>query len=96
MSANSSVCTLQTCPLSDSNWGYRPSLAANGLLIGLFGLSGIAFLVQLLLSRRFFGFGIAFIIGCAMELAGYIGRVMSYYDPFSQVGTAAMLHLLPC
>lgn len=73
------------CPLSLSYWAYRPSLAANSLFLAIFSLSLCLFLVQGVLSRRFLGFTIAMASGCALEILGYIGRVMSYYNPFEEV-----------
>lgn len=79
-------CTLETCPLSLSYWAYRPSLAANSLFLAIFGLSTSLFLFQAVLSKRFLGFTIAMVSGCALEVIGYVGRVMSYYNPFNQNG----------
>ncbi|KAF2019773.1 putative sphingoid long-chain base transporter RSB1 [Aaosphaeria arxii CBS 175.79] len=77
-------CTLDTCPLALSYWGYRPSLAANILFTVLFGISTILFIGQGVLSRRFLGFTIAMVSGCALEVIGYIGRDLSYYNPFAE------------
>ncbi|KAF2197993.1 putative RTA1 domain protein [Delitschia confertaspora ATCC 74209] len=77
-------CTLETCPLSVSYWGYRPSLAANSLFLAIFALSTLLFIGQGILSRRFIGFTIAMVSGCALEVIGYIGRVMSYHNPFGE------------
>lgn len=79
-------CTLDTCPITDSYWNYRPSLAANATFLALFSLSLACFLLQYILSRRFAGFTIAFACGCVIEILGYAGRLMSYHDPFSEVG----------
>ena len=78
-------CTLQTCPIYDSYYNYRPSLAANGIFLALFAFSLCCYLLQFGLSRRFIGFSIALASGCILEVLGYIGRIMSYYDPFNQV-----------
>lgn len=78
-------CTLATCPLSLSYWAYRPSLGANGAFLGLFSLSLLGFLIQAILSRRFLGFTIAMLSGCVLEVIGYIGRIMSYNQPFQEV-----------
>ena len=40
MSRNHTIqCTLDLCPLSESSYDYRPSLAMNATLLALFGLS---------------------------------------------------------
>jgi len=81
-----SQCTLDTCPLSDSYYAYRPSLAANSLFLALFFLSLVGFIAQAALSKRFVGFTIAMSAGCIMEVVGYIGRIMSWKNPFDQNG----------
>jgi hypothetical protein len=77
-------CTLATCPLDDSFWAYRPSLAANSFFLALFSLSTVLFIGQAF-NKRFVGFSIAMISGCILEILGYIGRVMSYHNPFVEV-----------
>lgn len=79
------ACTLATCPLSTSYYAYRPSLTTNSALLALFSLSLCGFILQAALSRRFVGFTVAMVSGCILEVLGYIGRVMSYHNPFNQV-----------
>lgn len=78
-------CTIDTCPLSDSYYAYRPSLAANAIFLVLFSFSLVCFSLQAALSRRFIGFTIAIVAGCILEVAGYVGRIISYKNPFDQV-----------
>lgn len=78
-------CTLETCPLNLSYWGYRPSLPANALFAAIFGLSLLLFIAQGALSKRFLGFTIAMVCGTALEVVGYIGRILSYNNPFAEV-----------
>ncbi|KAF2469265.1 putative RTA1 domain protein [Lindgomyces ingoldianus] len=77
-------CTLETCPLSLSYWGYIPSLPANALFLALFALSTVLFIGQGVLSRRFVGFTIAMVCGCALEVIGYVGRIGSHKNPFAE------------
>ncbi|KAF2793980.1 RTA1-domain-containing protein [Melanomma pulvis-pyrius CBS 109.77] len=77
-------CTLQTCPLSLSYWGYLPSLPANALFLAVFAISTLLFIGQGLLSKRFIGFSVAMISGCALEVIGYVGRVLSHSNPFAE------------
>ena len=79
------ACTLKTCPIQSSYYAYRPSLPANAVFLALFSLSLCFFIVQAALSRRFIGFTIAMVSGCALEVLGYIGRIMSWYNPFNEV-----------
>lgn len=87
-------CTLDTCPLSLSFWAYRPSLAANSTFLALFALSLGVFICQGVLSRRFLGFTIAMVSGCILEVLGYVGRIMSYYNPFHEARKRPYCHLL--
>lgn len=73
------------CDLDLSYWAYIPSLPANALFTALFGLSTLLFIIQGTISRRFLGFSIAMISGCALEVIGYVGRVLSHENPFKEV-----------
>ncbi|KAF2265332.1 RTA1-domain-containing protein [Lojkania enalia] len=77
-------CTLATCPLELSYWGYIPSMPANVLFLALFALSTLLYLGQGILSKRFLGFSIAMVCGCALEVIGYAGRVLSHDNPFAE------------
>ena len=78
-------CTLETCPIQSSFYNYRPSLAANAVFLALFSLSLACFILQAALSRRFIGFSAVLISGCIIEVLGYVGRIMSYHNPFFKV-----------
>lgn len=79
-------CTIDTCPFDLSYWAYRPSLAANSTFLAIFALSLLLFLLQGISSKRFLGFTIAMVSGDILEVLGYVGRVMSYYNPFKEDG----------
>lgn len=49
-----------------SSWLYRPSLVLNGLLIGIFGASLVANIIQGTLGRTW-GFAIAMVLGCTSK-----------------------------
>ncbi|KYK60204.1 RTA1 like protein family [Drechmeria coniospora] len=80
-----SPCTLDTCPVEWSIYGYRPSLAANVTFLVLFALVG---LVHIYLGCRWrsWGFMVGMILGCLSEIIGYAGRIMLWSNPFSFVG----------
>ncbi len=78
-------CTLDNCTIEESEWGYRPSLPGNALFAALFGISAVLFFGQAMISRRFIGFAIAMVIGCILEVVGYVGRLMAYNNPFDPV-----------
>lgn len=77
------VCTLQTCPLSFSEFDYRPSLPANAIFAVIFG---VCILAQLVIGIKYktWGYMVAMIMGCIAELVGYIGRIMLYQNPFNE------------
>ncbi|KAK4108852.1 RTA1 like protein, partial [Canariomyces notabilis] len=54
---------------------YDPSLAANAVFVGLFGVVAVAH--AYLLIRRRAWFFIPFLIGCIFEVGGYIGRIVA-------------------
>ena len=64
---------------------YRPSLAANAAFLVLFAFSGIAHIVQGTITRKPYFLG-AMICGCTAEVLGYIGRLISWNNPFSLNG----------
>ncbi|KAF2430805.1 RTA1 like protein family [Tothia fuscella] len=80
------ACTFETCGLRLSYWAYLPSIAANGLFTGLFSLSLALFLIQAIYSRRFVAFSVSMLCGSVLEVLGYVGRVMSYHNPFGETG----------
>lgn len=84
--AKAEDCTLETCPIESSFYNYRPSLGANATFLALFAFSLACFVLQAALSRRLIGFSIALISGCIIEVLGYVGRIMSYHNPFFKVG----------
>ncbi|KAK3312972.1 parasitic phase-specific protein PSP-1 [Apodospora peruviana] len=75
-------CTLALCPLESSVLQYQPSIAGNGVVIGLFALSALVHIVQGW-KWKTWDFAICIVIGCLDEIVGYIGRIMLHNDPFS-------------
>ena len=88
------ACTLETCPMKLSYWAYIPSLAANGTFTALFSLSLALYIIQAVYSRRFIGFSVAMLCGSVLEVIGYVGRIMSYHNPFDEVWSPNSTHLL--
>lgn len=78
-------CTISVCPVELSVYGYRPSLAASGAMIGLYGLCMI---IQIILGFRFksWWFMSCMVLGCIDEILGYAGRIMYYDNPWGQTG----------
>lgn len=82
---NPNDCTIDTCDLEFSYYGYQPSLKANAVLLAVFGFSCLAYIGQGILSRRFIGFTIAMVLGTLGETIGYVGRVMMHSNPWADV-----------
>lgn len=78
-------CTLETCPVTDSIFYYRPSLSANAAFLALFAFTGLIHLMQGIYTRKpWFTFAIGW--GCTAEIIGYVGRIISWNNPFSLNG----------
>lgn len=89
-------CTLEICPLEASILQYQPSLPANGAFIGIFAVAMIAHTFQGIYTNRW-GFMLSIISGCALEIIGYVGRIIIHNNPFDfsgflmQIGTFGIL-----
>jgi hypothetical protein len=79
------TCTFDTCELYGSYFPYRPSRSANLAFTVLFGISAIVFLAQGITSKKWWGFTVAMLMGCVLEVIGYMGRVLAYHDMYSEV-----------
>lgn len=78
-------CTISACPIEASVYGYRPSLVASCVLIGL---SFVCLLVQLLYGWRYkaWGFAAGMVLGCICGLLGYVGRILLWQNPWGKPG----------
>ncbi|KAJ6438053.1 RTA-like protein [Purpureocillium lavendulum] len=77
-----SNCTLDICPLEWSVYNYRPSLQANITFLAIFAVAAAVhtFLGLKWSSWWFMSFAV---FGCLVEVMGYVGRIVLYYNPFS-------------
>ncbi|KAH8659929.1 RTA1 like protein-domain-containing protein [Xylariales sp. PMI_506] len=80
--ASQDSCTISTCPISESLYGYRPSIAANSIFLAIAACSLLWCLAVLIKTRRWIAFSISVIIGCILEIIGYLQRVKGYNDPW--------------
>ena len=78
-------CTLDTCDVETSIYGYRPSIAANTIFLVLFVLCMFIHIFQGIRWRTWFFMG-AMIWGCLSEILGYSGRIILWQNPFSFPG----------
>ncbi|KAF3012761.1 hypothetical protein E8E14_002331 [Neopestalotiopsis sp. 37M] len=75
------------CNYDDSFYGYRLWIVPNALFLGLFSLSFLGFAGVFILTRfRNVGFSVAMLLGVLGEILGYVGRVLSWEDQWSQNG----------
>jgi hypothetical protein len=86
-------CTVSVCPVELSVYGYRPSLAASGTLIALYG---ICMLVQIALGIRYktWWFMACMVLGCIDEIIGYVGRILYWQNPWAQGGFLIQIILI--
>ncbi|CAI4218339.1 unnamed protein product [Parascedosporium putredinis] len=78
-------CTLDLCPIEYSVYRYRPSLAAN---IAFAAIYAIALAIHAYLGFRWrqVWFASCMVIGCLVEIIGYVGRILMHGNPFMFAG----------
>lgn len=87
------ACTVGKCPIEFSVYGYRPSLAFSGAVIGLYA---IVMVLQTYLGVRYrkWGFMTAMLFGCICEILGYVGRIMYWSNPWGESGFIMQIVLI--
>ena len=88
-------CTLSTCNVEYSVYGYRPSLPANSIFLALFALSMIVHAYLGYRWRQWF-FAAFMMVGSLIEVIGYVGRIILYNNPFSFIGFMLQIVLITC
>lgn len=86
-------CTIETCPVSESIYGYRPSVAANSFFVALFASAAIVQTAQGIRYRTW-TYCTAMVLGCVSEALGHAGRIMLHDDPFGDAGFNLQICLL--
>jgi hypothetical protein len=76
-------CTLQLCPIEAAQITYDPNLAGNVLYLSIFSAALVVNIV-LGLWYRTWGYLIGMLLGCVLEVLGYVGRVQMHFNPFPQ------------
>ncbi|KAI1417218.1 RTA1-domain-containing protein [Hypoxylon sp. FL1857] len=79
-------CTPEICPYDMSFYPYRIDIVPNAVFTGMFSLSLILFLAVFAFTRRGGVFTIAMVLGLICEILGYIGRIMSWDNQWSENG----------
>jgi hypothetical protein len=75
-------CTLQTCPISDAQVHYDPTLAGNALYSVIFVCLLVAQIIQGIRYRTW-TFTSALFGGLLLEIIGYAGRILMHFNPFN-------------
>lgn len=76
-------CTLQLCPLSAAQVPYDPTLAGNVPYLSLFSVCLIVNAVWGVWFKTW-SYMVAMLLGCLLEVLGYVGRVQMHFNPFPQ------------
>lgn len=76
-----SDCTLQNCPIQDAQLPYDPSLVGNAIYLAIFSFCCL-FNILLGLWYRTWSYFVAMVLGCLLEVLGYVGRVQMSANPF--------------
>ncbi len=86
-----SGCSLSTCPVSDSLYGYRPNLVVSVAFLAATCLCLVGTVAVALRTRR--GASFTLVVGAAyvLEVANYAGRIASWRDPWDEQAYAASL-----
>ncbi|OLN88644.1 Sphingoid long-chain base transporter RSB1-like protein 4 [Colletotrichum chlorophyti] len=83
---SSSLCTLATCDVSESPYGFRPSLSASAIFITV---SCICLIINAVVAVRatqrnlFPPFSIIITPACILEILGWAGRMAGWHDPWA-------------
>jgi len=88
------ACTVDTCPLVLSYWGYRPNIPVNAAFAAIFVIFMTIVLVQGVWTRKFKKYTAMMFIGTVMEIIGYVARIYAYSYPFSDLSFITQLTTL--
>ncbi|KAI1141064.1 RTA1-domain-containing protein [Hypoxylon sp. FL0543] len=79
-------CTPAICPYDKSFYPYRIDIVPNAVFLGMFSVSLILFLAVFAYTRRGAFFTVAMVLGLICEILGYVGRIMSWHNQWSENG----------
>lgn len=80
------------CPVSATIYGYQPNLPVDATICAIFAILAILQLGSICCLRvRTWSYIITLLAGTALEIVGYIGRLIMYNNPWSTVGTSLQL-----
>jgi hypothetical protein len=78
-------CTLAICPIEWSVYQYRPSIPASAVFLALFSIAMIVHTYLGIRWKQYF-FMSFMLLGCLVEIVGYIGRILLHKNPFDFIG----------
>ena len=81
MSSTTQNCTIDTCPITEAQVQYVPTLTGNTLYLSIFAFL-LAVQLPLGLFYRTWGFLISMTFGLTLEIVGYVARLQLSHDPF--------------
>lgn len=89
------LCNFDICPLSRSIFRYQPNLAMAVVPLVLFGLLTVGHIIS---GWRYktWTYTISILIGLALELAGYVGRILAHGNPFKKDYYLLQIVVLTC
>lgn len=73
------------CPVEATTYGYAPNLGANIFFTAFFGICCIAQLVYCAWFRSW-TLSVALVVGAGLEVAGYVGRLLLWKNPWDESG----------
>ncbi len=76
------ACTLSNCDVATSLYGYRPSLIANILFLGVLSICLIGCIATAAVTRRYLGFSLLLAIAYIFEIVAYSERIIAWNDPW--------------
>lgn len=74
------------CDSVSSFYQYRLDLAPNAAFLAIFSASLAGFVATWAATRRGTAFGVSLVLGLVCEILGYVGRIMSWRNPWSENG----------
>ncbi|KAI8953071.1 RTA1-domain-containing protein [Xylaria longipes] len=79
-------CTLDTCSISQSFYGYRPNLGID-IFFSIVYVAVVAHcLFVIIFKRKWMSYSICVLLGALLELIGFLSRVYGYVHPFVRIG----------
>ncbi|KAI0450074.1 RTA1-domain-containing protein [Xylaria acuta] len=79
-------CTLDTCSISQSYYGYRPNLGIDIFFSIVYVVIVAYCLFVAIVKRKWLSYTISVLLGALLELIGFLSRVYGYAHPFVRIG----------